>query len=78
MTGGDSGPVVSPGKPQASLLIRAVDYQSDLKMPPDGKLAEAEIADLNRWVQDGAVWPGNDHTKTPDSAKDVHNTSELL
>ena len=47
-------------------------------MPPDGKLAEAEIADLNRWVQDGAVWPDSDHTNTPDSAGAVHKTSELL
>ncbi len=78
MTGGDSGPAVSPGKPQESLIIRAVDYQSDLKMPPDGKLADAEIADLNRWVQNGAVWPGNEHTNTPDSASVVHETSKLL
>lgn len=78
MIGGDSGPAVSPGKPLESLLIRAVDYQSDLKMPPDGKLADAEIADLNRWVENGAVWPSNDHTNTPDSAGAVHKTSDLL
>src|SRR4051812_43043187 len=36
--GGDSGPVISPGKPEASLLIKAVRYvDNDLKMPPSDK-----------------------------------------
>jgi len=60
ITGGDSGPAILPGDPQKSLLIRAVGYQSELKMPPDGKLAEKEIANLVRWIQDGAVWPGDE------------------
>src|SRR5262245_1557108 len=33
--GGDSGPAISPGKPEASLLIKAVRYtDEDLQMPP--------------------------------------------
>src|SRR5262245_54895829 len=49
VTGGDSGPAVVPGAPEASLLIEAVRYQS-LEMPPRGKLPESEIAVLERWV----------------------------
>jgi hypothetical protein len=55
--GGDSGPVVVPGKPDESLLIDAVGHRSDIKMPPKQKLADAEIADLKRWVEIGAPWP---------------------
>jgi hypothetical protein len=50
-------PVLVPGDPNASLLIRAVRYQSDIKMPPTGRLSESEIADLTRWVELGAPWP---------------------
>jgi mono/diheme cytochrome c family protein len=56
--GGDSGPAVVPGEPDKSLLISAVKYADDaLKMPPKGKLTDAEIADLVKWVKDGARWP---------------------
>jgi len=57
--GGDSGPVISPGKPEASLLIKAVRYvDNDLKMPPsDKKLSDAQIADLEKWVKMGAPDP---------------------
>ncbi len=55
--GGDSGPAVVAGKPEQSRLIKAIEYQGELKMPPTGKLADAEIAKLKRWVALGAPWP---------------------
>jgi Protein of unknown function (DUF1549)/Protein of unknown function (DUF1553)/Planctomycete cytochrome C len=55
--GGDTGPSVVPGKPEESLLIEAVRYQTDLKMPPKGKLADAEMLELTEWVKAGAPWP---------------------
>jgi mono/diheme cytochrome c family protein/cytochrome c553 len=57
--GGDSGPVIVAGKPEESLLIEAVGHRSDIKMPPKEKLADAEIADLKRWVEFGAPWPAD-------------------
>ena len=55
LAGGVSGRAVAPGKPNGSLLITAVRYAADdLQMPPGGKLADAEIADLVRWVEIGA------------------------
>ncbi len=58
LKGGDSGAAVVPGKPDESLLIRAIRHTDDeLKMPESGKLADAEIADLTRWVESGAVFP---------------------
>lgn len=56
--GGASGPAVTPGDPKRSLLIKAVGYRDDeLKMPPDAKLSDRQIADLRRWVQMGAPFP---------------------
>ncbi|OAI51363.1 hypothetical protein AYO44_00715 [Planctomycetaceae bacterium SCGC AG-212-F19] len=58
MKGGSSGAVLVPGKPDASLLIKAVRYDdSDMKMPPKAKLSAAEIADLESWVKMGAPDP---------------------
>jgi len=57
LKGGDTGTVIVPGKPELSLLINAVEYKEELKMPPRGKLSENQIADLKKWVKDGAVWP---------------------
>src|SRR5262245_289849 len=55
--GGDSGPVIVAGNPEGSRLIQAVRYAGDLKMPPKGRLGEAEVAELTEWVRAGATWP---------------------
>jgi len=55
--GEDDEPVVRPGDPDASPLIRAVRREGDLKMPPKGKLDPEEVAVLTRWVHEGASWP---------------------
>lgn len=59
MHGGNSGPVIVPGKPDESPLIQAVRYASDdLQMPPDGeKLSPQQVADLTEWVSRGAPDP---------------------
>ncbi len=58
LTGGDLGPALVPGKPDESLLIKAVRYtDSDLKMPPKTKLSEAQISLLEQWVKMGAPAP---------------------
>ena len=59
MRGGDSGPAVEPGKAEKSLLIRAVRYQ-DIEMPPEGRLSDAQIAVLEKWVAMGAPDPRGD------------------
>ena len=56
--GGDSGPAIVPGHPEQSLLIQAVrQTHEQLKMPPQGKLRDEEVAALVTWIRDGAVWP---------------------
>lgn len=57
-TGGDSGPALIPGDPDASRLLRAVSYQDrDLKMPPDQKLPASQVALLREWIAQGAPDP---------------------
>jgi hypothetical protein len=61
--GGNSGPAVVPSKPDESLLIQAVARTHDeLKMPPDGRLSEPEVAILARWVALGVPWPDDRKT----------------
>src|SRR5262249_10938675 len=55
--GGESGPALIPGQPDQSLLVRAVRYGEELKMPPAGKLADRDIEQLVRWVRQGAPDP---------------------
>ncbi len=58
LKGGDTGPAVVPAKPEASLMVQAVTYRHDeLKMPPNGKLSDADVQFLTRWVSLGAPWP---------------------
>jgi hypothetical protein len=44
-------------KAVASKLTSAVQYEGRAKMPPAGKLKDAEIAALTRWVELGTPWP---------------------
>ncbi len=57
LTGGDHGAAIVPGDPEKSLLIKAVKQTDKLKMPPMKQLSEQQIADLTKWIQDGAAWP---------------------
>ena len=53
--GGDSGPAIVPGRPHESLLLTAVSYtDTELQMPPDGRLPERDIDILEKWIADGA------------------------
>ena len=60
-TGGDSGPAIVPGDPDASLLLRAVRHADGVSaMPPEDAgppLAADEIAALETWIRAGAADP---------------------
>jgi cytochrome c553 len=60
LKGGDTGPAVVSGDAAKSLLVQAVRYDGELKMPPIGKLKQSEIDALTKWVNDGAAWPAAD------------------
>jgi mono/diheme cytochrome c family protein len=57
LKGGEAGPVVVPGKPEESSLIEAIRYEGEVRMPPNKKLKDDEIAALSDWVKRGAFWP---------------------
>ncbi len=62
LLGGGSGrPIVVPGRPDDSLLIQAVMWEDELKMPPphkdgSGRLEDESIELLRRWIFAGAAW----------------------
>ena len=54
--GGDSGPSITPGKLDKSLLWKVVNYEEPgLEMPPDGKLADADLLLIKKWIESGAA-----------------------
>lgn len=55
MRGGRSGKVVTPGESRESLLIRRVNGEAGLVMPPAGdRLKPEQIATLRAWIDQGA------------------------
>jgi len=60
LEGGESGPAIFPGKPDESLLIKAIRRHEDVSaMPPDKDkaLRPDEIAAFETWIRAGAHWP---------------------
>ena len=58
--GGDDGPVVVPGDPEASSLYVAISYlDPEFQMPPRGRLSAQQREDVRRWIKAGAVVPGS-------------------
>ncbi len=69
--GGDSGPVVEPGKPDSSRLLDAVlGRNGQNRMPPKGDpLSEKEVELVRAWIAEGAKMPAAVKTATVDKAK---------
>ncbi|MCA9178459.1 MAG: PSD1 domain-containing protein [Planctomycetales bacterium] len=63
LQGGESGPAVIPGKPDESLLVRAVRRADDVSaMPPDKPLSPEQVALLEQWVRLGLPDPRSEKT----------------
>ena len=58
--GGDSGPIVQPGDPDASLIYQSLVDAKGLQMPPEGRLPEQQIQDVRSWIARGAVMPSEE------------------
>ncbi len=57
LRGGKRGPALVPGKPEESLLYRAVSGAGALKMPPGREsLPRTEIDAIAAWIREGAQW----------------------
>jgi hypothetical protein len=72
LSGGNRGPAAEPGKPESSRLIQAVEYGTDLKMPPTGKLGDEEITTLKRWVKMGLPWPESESRQSAQPVASKH------
>ena len=58
LKGGASGPVLAPGNPAESRLLKVMSYTDPLvQMPPSGKLADTVLEDFAQWVARGATDP---------------------
>jgi len=60
LKGGANGPIVEPGQPDRSELVKRVNLpkdHEDLMPPKGGPLPAAELAALRAWVAAGAPWP---------------------
>ncbi|MEO8128935.1 MAG: PSD1 and planctomycete cytochrome C domain-containing protein [Bryobacteraceae bacterium] len=63
--GGALGPILVPGKPGESQLVKALRFTDpQLQMPPTGKLPDTVIADFEQWIASGAVDPRKDAPTT--------------
>ncbi len=55
MKGNDDGSVITPGKPDQSLLFRLINLTGRKQMPPKKNLTKAEIATIGAWIKAGAT-----------------------
>ncbi|MAL86903.1 MAG: hypothetical protein CMI23_11185, partial [Opitutae bacterium] len=61
LKGGDTGlPAVIPDNPAGSYLIEVIKSSDpEIGMPPKGgKLFDDEVELLEKWIAEGAIWPG--------------------
>ncbi|MCA9152771.1 MAG: DUF1549 domain-containing protein, partial [Planctomycetales bacterium] len=60
---------IVPGDPSLSRVIEAVEYANpELQMPPSGQLPDEAIADLRRWIANGALDPRLESAKSHDTS----------
>lgn len=52
-------PLIVPGHPEKSLLVKAIRHEADIRMPPapKPKLSPQVIEDITLWIKLGAAWP---------------------
>ncbi len=66
--GSDYGPVVEPGKPEVSKLIKAIRHEAGVEaMPKTGsKLSDDAIAAISEWIAMGLPWPAESAAPPPE------------
>ncbi len=56
LRGADDGPVIEPGQPDASPLLKSIVTGADPHMPPKKQLKDGQIQVLRNWIRAGAIW----------------------
>ena len=72
LEGGSRGAALVPGKPEESLIIRAVRRSDDLQMPPDGPLDAEQIELFVQWIRRDAAWGKTSNTALGDPNETGH------
>jgi mono/diheme cytochrome c family protein len=57
LRGGDQGPALVPGKSADSLLLQLVKGSKPVMPRKGAPLTPRQVADLAKWIDDGAAWP---------------------
>lgn len=65
MKGGDNGVPIVPGKAADSLIYKSVLPDGDPHMPPKKQLADAEVAALKTWINEGGKWDDSVFNEPP-------------
>ena len=56
LAGGKSGPAIVPGSAERSLLVRVLRHETEVRMPPAGRLTDEEIGHIAAWIRMGAPY----------------------
>src|SRR5687767_8423203 len=81
LQGGDGGPALAPGKPEASKLYTTTVLPPghDDIMPPKGDpLSKEQTERLRLWIEQGAAWPDNVTLQQVPRANFVKDIQPLL
>jgi hypothetical protein len=68
LEGGDSGPVIVPGKTDTSLIVERITGDEFTRMPPEDEgaaLKPREIELIKRWIAEGAAAPDEEIPQAP-------------
>jgi mono/diheme cytochrome c family protein len=71
--GGANGKVIVPHEPYKSKLYVYASYEGEKKMPPTGKIPEADLETLRQWIEAGGSLVG-----VEEAAGAAKNAAELL
>ena len=58
LAGGKSGPAIVPGDAERSLLVKVLRHETEVRMPPGGRLTDAEVDHVAAWIRMGAPYQG--------------------
>ncbi len=71
--GGQRGHAVVPNDIESSLIVDALRYDGDLRMPPTGKLSEETVRNFEKWIRMGAPDPREPDIKVSKSSIDLQD-----
>ena len=69
--GGQRGHAVVPGDVESSILVAALRYDGELKMPPGGRLSEEVVSNFEKWIRMGAPDPREVDAQVTESSIDL-------